>query len=84
MNTYNFPDFTLKYENINATTFENLPDYYGIVFKFGDDRFEIIHNLLMGYRLIMNNLINYSCKEVPFKQETAGFLPDGIEVIWKI
>lgn len=68
--------YKLSFDNIKYETFKN-SSYYGIIFNINNDRYELIHNYILGNRLLINtSRVN---KDIPFKKETFGFLPDCIK-----
>jgi hypothetical protein len=52
--------------------------YYGIIFYDEDNgKYDVIHNYLMGNRIIINNKEGW--RDIPFKEATFGFLPAGVK-----
>lgn len=45
-------------------------------------QYQIIHNLYMGYRLLISDGEGY-VRDIPFNKWTAGMLPKGINIQWK-
>ena len=54
--------------------------YYGIIFKIDKIKYDIIHNYLLGNRLLINGDNIGEWKDIPFKKETFSFLPKIINV----
>jgi len=54
--------------------------YYGIIFYVDDGKWDLIHNIYMGNRLLINEH-EYWLKDIPFHKGTFRFLPEGIEVL---
>lgn len=54
--------------------------YYGIIFHIGEGRWDVIHNIHMGNRLLISEH-PYWLKDIPFHKGTFNFLPDGIKVL---
>ncbi len=83
---YDFQDFSVDLSiAMEVEQFNQKPDYYGIIFKVRTEkfRFQLIHNLLMGYRIYIYDDNGY-LRDIPFHKGTVGFLPDGIKVTWKV
>lgn len=53
--------------------------YSGIIFYSNGNKYDVVNNYLMGFRLIINEA-NGSWRDIPFKPATFGFLPNNIEV----
>lgn len=82
---YDFQDFSIDLTKaIDVEPFDNRPDYYGVIFKTTTERFrfQVIHNLFMGYRIYIYDDNGYM-RDIPFHKGTQGFLPEGIEITWK-
>lgn len=70
-------EYIITYDsNMKISTF-NTEWYYGIIFNIGNDKYELIHNYLLGNRLFINN--NEGWNDIPFKPATFHFLPNGVE-----
>lgn len=55
--------------------------YYGIIFHLENgDRYDVVHNIYMGNRLIMRKGY-WGSQDIPFKPSSFGCLPKGIETI---
>lgn len=56
-------------------------DYFGVIFKTLDGRkYDVVCNPYFGDRLIINPGNNPGqWKDIPFKESTFSFLPEGIE-----
>jgi hypothetical protein len=66
-------DSNIRYETYNEKW------YYGIIFYDSDGgKYDVIHNYALGNRLLINNKDGW--KDIPFKEATFGFLPDGVQV----
>lgn len=81
---YDFQDFSIDLTNaIEAETFDNVKDYYGVIFKSVTEKFkyQIIHNLLMGYRIYIYG--EGHLRDMPFHRGTQWFLPEEIKITWK-
>lgn len=78
-NRYQIDKFLIEFDD--DLQFHTYVDkwYYGIIFITANGRYEIIHNYFLGNRLLINN-DEFSCKDIPFKQETFSFLPNNIIV----
>ena len=82
---YDFQDFSVNLISaIKIKLFDDKPHYYGVIFKVHNDNmnYQLIHNILMGYRLHIYNDYGYM-KDLPFHKETEKFLPDNIKIEWK-
>lgn len=78
---FKFTDFTVIFDNkIKYEIFEELPDYYGIVFKIGGGKIELLHHIYLGYRLLISKAEFYN-QDIPFSKKTEFYL-EGIEVKW--
>lgn len=82
---YDFHDFSIDLSDaIEVERFDDRPHYYGVIFKVVDDkmRYQLIHNLLMGYRFHIYDGMGHM-RDIPFSKKTQDFLPEGIVVIWR-
>lgn len=71
--------FTLHFSNkIYFETFNDPDNYYGITFHINGKRYQVIESKL-GTRLLINGAEG-EAKDIPFNDNTVGFLPDGIDV----
>lgn len=78
--TYTLDNYLIMYEpHIQVEKF-SCDTYYGISFKIKDGHWDIVHNRYLGNRLIICPH-QFWCQDVPFKKETFGLLPTGIEVL---
>ena len=75
--------FIIKFddEKIKYRTYEE-KDYKGIIFVAGEWTYDLIHNLAMGPRLLINST-KFECKDVPFKEATFDLLPEGVSASLK-
>lgn len=80
---FDFHDFSIELEDsLEIDEFKDLPHYYGIIFHTNKMKYQVIHNMLMGYRLIIYDNYGFS-KDIPFKKETQNFLPEGVLTTWR-
>ncbi len=64
-------------ENIKAEQY-SCKDYFGVIFTTEDGtKYDVVCNPNFGDRLIINSGYGMS-RDIPFKESTFGFLPDGI------
>lgn len=78
-NLYVLDKYLITYPSkLNVETYSS-KDFYGIIFKTEDCRYDVCHNYLMGDRLIINPKAG-GFQDIPFKPATFGFLPEGITV----
>lgn len=68
--------YELSFNNVDYKMFED-NQCYGVTFILGEERYEVLHNKTLGNRLLINKA-NFWNKDIPFKKETFGFLPDCI------
>lgn len=54
--------------------------YYGIIFYFGEAKWDVLHNIYMGNRLLISEHEHW-LKDIPFHSGTTGLLPKQIKVL---
>jgi hypothetical protein len=84
MYTFQFNQYKIKYPtNVIAETFDE-KWYYGIIFKVGRFKYELIHNYAMNtQRLLITEQAKTGAngwQDIPFKSETFKLLPRDIIV----
>lgn len=76
---YVLDKYIITYPINIKTEMYSCKDYYGIIFITEECRYDVCHNYLMGDRLIINPAAG-GFKDIPFKEATFGFLPEGVSV----
>lgn len=75
---YEFDKYIITYDSsIKAVSFD-CKWYYGIVFHINDGKFELIHNYMLGNRILIS-LHEGWLQDIPFKPATFDLLPQGIK-----
>jgi len=76
-NIYILDKYLITYPNSINVEYFSCSQYYGIMFKTSNGKYQLLHNRDMGNRLIIN-LNDGFWNDLPFKLETFDFLPKGI------
>ncbi len=79
-NTYTLDKYLLMFDIGTSYKTYECESYYGIIFSVGDMTYDVIHNKLLGNRILING-IDGSWKDIPFKSETFWLLPENVKVI---
>lgn len=77
--TFNLDKYIISYPNNFKVNIFETQWFYGITFKTKHGYVELIHNPILGNRMIISDDV-WMCKDVPFKEETFWLLPDGVTV----
>ena len=75
--TFFLGDYIIAYDPTIQTKTYVCQDFYSISFFIDDFEYCLVHNYIMGDRIVISNKDGY-CKDIPFKVDTFGFLPDKI------
>lgn len=65
-------------EHVKHETYE-CESYHGIIFHDNDIKYDVLHNYVLGQRIIISNKHGL-CQDIPFKKETFYLLPNTIKV----
>jgi len=89
MKSFGLEKYNIKYDqNIKAFPFYDR-NCYGITFVIGNFKYQLVHNYdMQTERLLIQEDVGhsflskpsglFSFKDLPFKPETFGFLPEGV------
>jgi hypothetical protein len=84
MKQFNFQDFYILFpDQMQFEPFEELPDYYGIIFDVKGMKHQIIHHMDLGYRILIYITGEGMSRDIPFHKGTEHFLPEGVKVVWE-
>jgi hypothetical protein len=77
---YILDKYLFKFSPSMKVSYFQCEDYYGISFIIEDGFVDVVCNKHLGNRLTYN-LKSVGWHDIPFKSDTFGYLPEGIEVL---
>ena len=80
MKQFKFAAFNISFDphEIEYETYKN-DSYYGIIFKNGDAKYDLVHHYFDWTRMIISDKEN-ACRDLPFHEGTFRFLPSCVKV----
>lgn len=82
MRVFHAGPFELRWpEEARVKTYDNRPDFHGIIFTDEDSQYEVVVNPLLGLRLLITRTdVLGHVKDIPLHGGTLRFLPEWVEV----
>ena len=75
--TYFLGDYIIAYDPNLLIKKHECKDFHSITFLIGDWEYCLVHNYILGDRILISSKMGDS-KDIPFKVETFGFLPQKV------
>ena len=80
---HDLKDFIITFPDDMTHETYSFKDMAGIILKVGKVTYDVVANIHLGNRLIINGPHEAEWRDIPFHRGTDSFLPEGVSVQWR-